>query len=97
MIETLHEGDGNHACVSADGSYFVTDSWYGGDPARVMFYWKGSREPVVLAEMALSQSAHVHPSLSRDGRRVYFNHLGAGGQGSQVCAVDIGRVLDRLP
>ena len=93
-IEILHEGEGNHACISSDRSYFVTDSWYRRDPVRLMFYRRGWREPAVLAEMPAFHAAEVHPALSRDGRRVYFNHLGVGGQGSQVCAIDIGELVE---
>jgi hypothetical protein len=94
-IEVLHEGPGNHACFSSGGDYLVTDSWYNVDPRTVMFYRRHDREPVVLVEMPHTWLADAHPALSRDGRRVYFNRTGPEGQGSQVCAVDFGALLDR--
>jgi len=95
IIETVHEGPGNHACLSPAGDYLVTDSWYNVEPRSVMFYRRYDREPVVLAEMPHTWQADAHPALSRDGRRVYFNRTGPEGQGSQVCAVDLGPLLER--
>jgi hypothetical protein len=89
FIEILHEGDGNHGAVSKNGDYFVTDSWYGVEPRRVMFYRKGDRKPVVLAEMTNSKLVDAHPALSGDGRRAYFNRSRQEDYGSQVCSVDL--------
>ncbi len=94
LIETLHEGPGNHACLSDGRDYLVTDSWYRVNPRSVMFYRRNDRAPVVLAEMAHTWLTDAHPTLSRDGRRVYFNRTDPEGQGSQLCAVDLGVLVE---
>jgi len=88
FVEILHEGDGNHGAVSKNGDCFVTDSWYGVEPRRIMFYRRGDKNPVVLAEMPQSKIVDAHPVFSSDGRRAYFNRTGSDDHGSQVCAVD---------
>ncbi len=92
MIETIHEGDGNHGCLSETKNYLVTDSWYDSERIKVMFYRKGDTEPVVLSETPQLGFTDVHPSLSRDQKKVYFN-ANLTGHGSQVCSMDLSDLL----
>lgn len=90
-IETL-SGPGCHGTVSPDGGWVVTESWYGSDPVVVFLYRRGETEPTcVLARSRppWSTRAHVHPSFSRDGRSVIFNHNPDGCRGSVVSRVDL--------
>ena len=91
IIEEL-SGPGCHGSVSPDGQWIVTESWYGSDPVPIYLYRRGEREPFrVLAESLppWSTRAHVHPSFSRDGSRVYFNFNSPGSRGSRLCCIDL--------
>ena len=88
-IETLHTGEGNHATIGDGGRFFVTDSWYAAERPKLMLYHRGDDEPTVLADSGPASLTDLHPTLSRDQRRAYFNRLNLTPGVSQLCAVDL--------
>lgn len=96
IVEEL-SGPGCHGTVSPDGQWIATESWYGSEEVNVYLYRRGEIEPTAIlarTEPPWKTRAHVHPSFSRDGRRVYFNYNVAGGRGSQVYACDLDPWID---
>lgn len=96
MIEEL-SGPGCHGTVSPDRKWVASESWYKSDPIILNLYDKGKTGPakelfrqpaVVKGKVFWEIRSHVHPSFSRDGKRVYFNAQGEDGQ-SKVWYVDL--------
>ena len=79
-LETLG-GIGNHIDGSPDRQWFVGDRAYPGYPADILLYRRGSTEPVVTfggadyQDCTWKHQIHPNPTFSRDGRRIYFNHV----------------------
>ncbi len=88
LIEEL-SGPGCHGTVSPDRQWIVTESWYRSDPINVYLYRRGEVVPrkQIFSQPAVVQGksfwdirSHVHPTFSRDGKRVFFNGQGVDGQ-----------------
>jgi hypothetical protein len=91
IIEEL-SGPGCHGTISPDGQWIVTESWYRSDPVDIFLYRRGDVEPTCILARGIppwETRAHVHPTFSRDGRRVYFNYNTQGSRGSQVYCCDL--------
>lgn len=83
IIETL-AGPGNHNGVPADRAWIATDSWYQSDPTELFLYKRGETIPTTRFftiadktgwdewEMVWTDLAHLNPSFSRDGTRLYY-------------------------
>jgi hypothetical protein len=78
VIETL-AGTMTHGAGSPDQNWYVGETAnYRKSPIRLALYRRGSTEPVAILmdhsfdEMTWQKRAHVNPSFSRDGKRVYF-------------------------
>jgi hypothetical protein len=97
ILEVL-SGPGCHGTISPDRNWVVTEAWYGSDPVPIFLYRRGEIEPTATLATSLppwSTRAHVHPTFSRDGRRVYFNLNTPQNRGSQVMCCDLGQWIDK--
>jgi hypothetical protein len=78
LIEVL-AGLGNHTAVSSDRMWFAAETDYRSDPVDLRVFRRGHTEPVALvfshsfADLTWKKRAHVNPSFSRDGTRLYYN------------------------
>jgi hypothetical protein len=78
MLEIL-AGPGCHLGTSPDRNYFAGETWYNSSPVQLFLYKNGNKNPVatifncVYSKMIWDLHAHVNPSFSRDGKRVYYN------------------------
>jgi hypothetical protein len=76
-IETL-AGAATHNTMSPDKRFFAGESWYNTDPFLYL-YRKGSTKVTATIMSHCFQSvtwemrAHVNPSFSRNGKRLYYN------------------------
>jgi hypothetical protein len=78
VLETL-AGPITHGAAAPNRQWYVGETAdYGVSPIRLALYRKGSTEPAAIlmdhafAEMTWKKRAHVNPSFSQNGRRVYF-------------------------
>ncbi len=78
VIETLG-GTMTHGSASADREWYAGEAVnYGTVPMPLNLYKKGLTQPVAtlmehsFGEITWTRKAHVNPSFSRDGKRVYF-------------------------
>ena len=90
-VETL-AGPGNHLGASPDRDLFASESWYHAPIVRLQVYRRGETAPTAViaehdrAETVWGLTFQVNPSFSREGRRVYFNHVGADGMPRAMAA-----------
>jgi hypothetical protein len=95
-VETL-AGAGNHLGASPDRRLFASETWYHSSTIRLVVYRRGETTPAAVVdehehtEPVWGRTFHVNPSFSRDGRRVYFNHVGDDGL-PRVMAAEVGRL-----
>lgn len=96
-------GHGNHGTVCPNRKWIVTDSWYQTDPIIVYLYRKGSTNPtkvlfrqpnIVNGKNFWDVHSHIHPSFSRDGKKVYFNGMAKDGL-SKVWCYDLTDIVDK--
>jgi hypothetical protein len=79
-VETL-AGPGNHLGAAPGRELFASETWYHDPVVRLVVYRRGQTDPsAIVAEHGRSDTVwgrtfHVNPSFSRDGQRVYFNHV----------------------
>jgi len=79
FVETL-AGPGNHLGASDDRSSYASDTWYYEAPVELRVYARGGMVPAqhVFAsthtDVVWQRGAHVNPSFSRDGSRLYFTN-----------------------
>lgn len=107
VVETL-AGPGNHQALSPDRSLVATESWYASDPTELYLYRRGETEPMVTLaslrnqegwddwEMIWTDLAHVNPSFSRDGTRLYYMWP-AGGNRVETWTLDLRELLPLSP
>jgi len=78
LVEVL-AGYGCHPGMSSDKQWFATESRYGSSPVVLWLYRTESTKAaaILMASSDISpvwkMRAHVNPSFSRDGTRVYFS------------------------
>lgn len=99
VLETL-AGPITHGAASPDRQWYAGETAnYGASPIRLALYERGSTEPAAIlmdhtvAKMTWKKRAHVNPSFSRDGRRVYFFRA-VSNERFKASFVDISSVLD---
>lgn len=92
-VETL-AGPGNHLALSPDRQLSASESWYKSPNISLQVYQKGSTSPAEIifthpyAEITWEKRAHVNPSFSRDGQRLYFNRATSERE-FQVASADV--------
>lgn len=103
MIKKDITGHGNHGTVSPNREWIVTDTWYKTDPIKVLLYQKGNTNPtkvlfqqpkVVKGKDFWEVHSHIHPTFSRDGKKVYFNGMAKDGL-SKVWSYDLTDIVDK--
>lgn len=101
VIQKDVAGHGNHGTVSPDRNWIVADSWYQTDPIVVHLYQKGSTNPtkILFQQPRLVNGkdfwdvhSHIHPTFSRDGKKVYFNGMAKDGL-SKVWCYDLTKIV----
>jgi len=96
LIQKL-AGYTNHATLSPNGKWIVSDIIYQSDPVKVLLYETGKlephAEPAVFppGDLVWKRYCHVNPLFSRDGRRVYFPRFHNGTM--QGVVVDISNII----
>lgn len=103
LVQKDVSGHGNHGTVSPDREWIVADSWYQTDPITVYLYQKGNTNHTkILFQQPRKVNgkdfwdvhSHIHPSFSRDGKRVYFNGMAKDGL-SKVWCYDLTDIVDK--
>ena len=85
-------GEANHNAMSPDKRYIAGESWYDSDPVVLWLYRAGENKPCATVmehpypQVTWGLSAHVDPSFSRDGRRLYYNKAVDGRLNECWCA-----------
>jgi hypothetical protein len=89
LLELMHHGDINgHGELTEDGVYIIADTY---DQNCLKLYRRGARTPVFELPLRRPVNSHIHPSWSRDGKRVFFN---AGHKsGTQVFMLDVSSLM----
>lgn len=93
IIDTI-AGTGNHPAVSPNGKLLVSESWYREEDISLFLYQYGSVTPLLTIPLGhypnvvWELKAHINPSFSRDGKRIYFNRPVSDGL-SQAYSIDI--------
>ncbi|MFP4053253.1 MAG: TolB family protein [Phycisphaerae bacterium] len=95
-VETL-AGPGNHTAAAPGRERFASETWYHEPVIRLQLYRRGETTPAAVidehqrADIVWGRTFHANPSFSRDGRRVYFNHVDRQGN-ARVMAAEVGDV-----
>lgn len=102
VVQKDVSGHGNHGTVSPNREWIVADSWYQTDPITVYLYQKGNTNHTkVLFQQPRKVNgkdfwdvhSHIHPTFSRDGKKVYFNGMAKDGL-SKVWCYDLTDIID---
>lgn len=92
-------GIANHIDGSPDRQWFVGDRAYPGYTTDVLLYRRGHTEPAAMFGGADYQNCtwklqiHPNPTFSRDGKRIYFNHVVSENR-TEASFVDISAIVD---
>lgn len=78
---------GKHLIVSPDGRRVLTDAtnWPERGQGAILVYTPDGTAPDAVLQMTQAdfsqRGCHIHPTWSRDGRRIYFNSMESGKRG----------------
>lgn len=92
-IENLAGGECNHGAMSPLRDCFAGETWYGASPVELSLYKRGASKPKEIImnhqfiDVTWALEAHVNPSFSADGKRIYFNKAVSNELNEGWCAI----------